>query len=134
MAKIASKPVRFKAPVSFGDDEYTAHLNQAEFVPTAPTSSWTDLDGKVTQFGGESGWQFTVAGAQDWETVNSLSKFLLEHDGEPVDVSIDLPGGQTAMATVTAAAVNIGGTINSPMAFSKTMPSSKPVLTATPTP
>lgn len=131
MAKITSKPVRFKAPVSVGDDEYTAHLNQAEFVSTAPTSSWTDLDGKVYPFGGESAWQLTWAGAQDWETVNSLSLFLYEHDGETVEVSIDLPGGKTATADVIVAATNIGGTINSPMAFSKTMPSSKPVLTDT---
>lgn len=130
MAKIAAKPVRFKAPVNIGEDEYTAHLNQAEFQPTAPTSSWTDLDGKVTQFGGESSWVLALAGAQDWETVNSLSQFLLEHDGEQITVSIDLPGGKTATGTVTAAAVTIGGQINQPMAFSKTMPAAGPPVVA----
>ena len=47
MAKIAAKPVLFKSPVSLGTDEYTAHLSRAEFVPTQPTASFTDLDGNA---------------------------------------------------------------------------------------
>jgi hypothetical protein len=117
MAKIAAKPVLFKAPVSLGADEYTAHLNQAQFDPTQPTSSWTDLDGKTTGFGGVSAWVLNLAGAQDWETVNSLSHFLIENEGEWVDVTIQVPGGTWA-APVMAAAVTIGGTINTPAAFS----------------
>ncbi|TFV82041.1 hypothetical protein E4V99_13995 [Microbacterium sp. dk485] len=120
MAKIAAKPVLFKAPVSVGDDEYTAHLNQAQFEPTQPTSTWTDLDGKSTNFGGDSSWTLQLAGAQDWETVNSLSHFLIEHEGEEIEVTIDVPGGTWA-GTVIAAAVTIGGTINTPAAFSKTL-------------
>lgn len=130
MAKIAAKPVKFKAPVSFGDDEYTAHLNQAQFDPTQPTSSWTDLDGKVTNFGGDSGWVLTLAGAQDWETVNSLSQFLNAHEGEEVEASITMPGGAIATGTVIAAAVTIGGTINTPMTFStKLQAQGAPVIT-----
>lgn len=130
MPKIAAKPVRFKAPVSIGSDEYTAHLSQAEFQPTQPTSSWTDLDGKVTNFGGESSWQLALAGAQDWETVNSLSQYLNAHEGEEITVTIELPGGATATGTVIAAAVNIGGTINQPMLFSKTLAAQgAPVIT-----
>lgn len=121
MAKIAAKPVRFKAPVSVGTDEYTAHLSQAEFVPTQPTSSWTDLDGKVTQFGGESAWQLQLAGAQDWVTVDALTQYMLAHEGEEVEVTVGLPGGGTAVGTVVMAAPNIGGTINSPMLFNKTL-------------
>ena len=66
MAKIAAKPVMFKGQASVGTDEYTAHLSQAQFTPNQPTSSFTDLAGDVTNFGGKSGWQLTLAGAQDW--------------------------------------------------------------------
>lgn len=118
MAKIVAKPVLFKAPVSVGTDEYTAHLNRAEFVPTQPTASWTDLDGTTTNFGGKSAWALELEGAQDWETVNSLSSFLNSHDGEEVDVSFEF-GGQEHSATVIAAAVNIGGVINTPAVFKK---------------
>lgn len=120
MAKIAAKPVLFKAPVSIGADEYTAHMNRAEFVPTQPTSSWTDLDGKVTNFGGDSGWVFEAAGIQDWETVNALSAYLNAHEGEEITVSFDVPGG-TWEGTIIAAAVNIGGTINTPAQWTKQM-------------
>lgn len=129
MAKIAAKPVLFKAPVSFGTDEYSAHLNRAEFVPTQPTASYTDLDGKVTNFGGDSGWVLEIGGCQDWETVNSLSQYLNEHEGEEIDVSFPFAGA-THEATVIAAAVNIGGTINTPAQFSKTLQvQGKPVST-----
>lgn len=119
--KIAAKPVLFKAPVSVGADEYTAHLSQAQFEPTQPTASWTDLDGKVTNFGGASGWVCILGGAQDWETVNSLSAFLNAHEGEEIEVTIGAPGGGSHTGTVIAAAVTIGGVINTPATFNKTL-------------
>lgn len=131
MAKIAAKPVLFKAPVSVGTDEYTAHLNRAEFVPTQPTASWTDLDGVATNFGGNSSWVLELAGCQDWETVNSLSQYLNSHEGEEITVSFPFAGA-THSATVIAAAVSIGGTINEPAVWSKTLqvqgkPTSTPI-------
>lgn len=120
MAKIAAVPVLFKAPVSIGSDEYTAHLNQAQWDPTQPTSSWTDLDGKTTNFGGSSGWVLTLAGAQDWATVNSLSHFLIANEGEEITVTFEVPGG-TWTGVAIAAAVTIGGNINTPAAFTKAL-------------
>lgn len=132
MAKIAAKPVLFKAPVSLGSDEYTAHLNQAQFDPTQPTSTWTDLDGLTTNFGGDSAWVFNIGGAQDWETVNSLSHYLNSHEGDDITVTVTVPGG-TWEATVIGAAVTIGGVINTPAAFTKALQvKGKPEFTATP--
>lgn len=130
MAKITAKPVLFKAPISVGTDEYTAHLNQCELVPTQPTASFTDLDGKTTNFGGTSAWVLNLAGCQDYETVNGLSAYLLEHDGE--DMTVTFPyAGQDWTVTAIAAAVNIGGIINTPALFSASLqvkgtPSSTP--------
>nr|WP_274637073.1 hypothetical protein [Microbacterium bovistercoris] len=130
MPAIAAKPVLFKGTTSIGADEYTAHLSQAEFQSTQPTASWTDIAGETTNFGGVSAWVLALAGAQDWETLNSLSSFLNAHDGETVNVTVTLPGGATASADVVAAAVNIGGTTNSPMTFTKTMQvQGKPTIT-----
>lgn len=131
MAKIAAKPVLFKAPVSVGTDEYTAHLNRAEFVPTQPTASWTDLDGVATNFGGDSSWVLELGGCQDWETVNSLSQYLNANEGAEITVSFPFAGA-THSATVIAAAVAIGGTINEPAVWSKTLqvqgkPTSTPI-------
>ena len=44
MPKIAAKPVLFKAPVSIGTDEYTAHLSQCQHVPTQPTASLSEVE------------------------------------------------------------------------------------------
>lgn len=128
MAKIAAKPVLFKAPVSIGDDEYTAHLNQCEAVPSQPTSSFTDLDGLTTPFGGLSTWVLNMAGAQDYETVNGLSGFLLDHEGEEITVTFPWAGNDWTV-TAIAAAVNVGGTINTPALFSGSLQCSKPVRT-----
>lgn len=120
MAKIAATPVLFKAPVSFGTDEYTAHLNKAEFVPTQPTSSVTDLDGKVTNFGGISSWILDLAGFQDWSSANTLAAYLTAHEGEEIEVTVGPdPTGATHTGTVVGAAVNKGGTINTPAQWAK---------------
>lgn len=128
MTKIAAKPVLFKAPVSIGSDEYTAHLSQCEWVPTQPTASFVDLDGKTTPFAGDSSWVLNLAGVQDWETLNSLSAFLNAHEGEEITVTTQVTGG-TWTGVAIAAAVNIGGTINSPALWSKTLQSHKPTFT-----
>ena len=121
MAKIAAKPVLFKAPVSFGTDEYTAHLSRAEFVPTQPTAAFTDLDGVTHNLGGTSAWVFEIAGVQDYETLNSLSRFLRDHEGEEIDVSFPF-GGEQHEATVVAGAVSIGGVTNTPALFARALP------------
>lgn len=127
--KVPAKPVLFKAPVSIGESEYTAHLSQCEAVPTQPTQSWTDLDGKQTNFGGESGWVLNLAGAQDYTTAEALAAFLLDHEGQEIEVTFPF-SGQDWTVTAIAGAVAIGGTINTPATFSKSLPCSKPTRSA----
>lgn len=135
MAKIAATPVLFKAPVSLGTDEYTAHLNKAEFVPTQPTASVTDLDGKVTNFGGKSGWILDMAGFQDWSSANTLAAYLTAHEGEEIDVTVGPDAsGATHAGKVIAAAVNKGGTINTPAQWAKQLPCNGDVITTYPEP
>jgi hypothetical protein len=119
----------FLAKFSVGDDEYTAHVSQAEWAPSQPTASVTDISGKVTNFGGKSGYVLNLAGFQDWATANSLSAYLTAHDGETASVTLEVPGGSWA-GTVTLAATTIGGTSNSPAVFSVALQTSgKPVFT-----
>lgn len=132
MAKIAAKPVLFKAPVSIGTDEYTAHLSQCEVQPTQPTASFTDLDGVTTNMGGKSGYVLALAGAQDYETVNGLSLYLFEHDGEDITVTFEF-GDKEWTVNAIAAAVTIGGTTNTPALFSTTLQvKGTPTFTALP--
>lgn len=117
MTFINAAPFMFQLTFSIGSDEYTAHLSQAEFTPTQPTASFTDISGKVTNFGGKSGWVLNLAGVQDWETANSLSSFLTTNDGDDADVTLEVPGGSWD-ATVVCAATAIGGSSGSPASFS----------------
>ncbi|NLA34671.1 MAG: hypothetical protein GX868_03165 [Actinobacteria bacterium] len=134
MPEIASKPYLTLAGTKFGDDGFTGHVTQFEFQPTQPTSSVTDISGKVTNFGGVSGYQLALGLLQDWATAGSLSSYLVENDGEDVEASITVPGG-TWSATVVAAAPHIGGTGNMPAVSSlRLQVKGKPSFTAAPVP
>lgn len=129
MAIITSKPHMFTASFSIGTDEYTAHVSQAEWTPSQPTATVTDISGTVYNFGGKSGYVLNLTGFQDWETANSLSSFLTENDGETAAVTLEVPGGSWA-GTVVLAATTIGGTANSPAVFSVALQTAgKPVFT-----
>lgn len=130
MAVISSKPFNFRATFTVGTDEYTAHVSKAEWAPSQPTSSWTDLSGTVYNFGGKSAWVLNLDGAQDWVTANALSAFLTTNDGEELDVELTVPGGTWA-GKVIGAATTIGGTVNSPAVFSVALQTiGTPVFTA----
>ncbi|MDT0142793.1 hypothetical protein [Microbacterium sp. PRC9] len=117
MAIINAQPYLFKATFKVGADEYTAHVNKAEWAPTQPTASVTDISGKVTSFGGSSAWVLNLDGFQDWATANSLTSFLTTNEGVQASVNLTVPGGSWT-GTVVLAATTIGGTINTPAVFS----------------
>ncbi|NYE20513.1 hypothetical protein [Microbacterium immunditiarum] len=119
MPEIAANPHLFKATFTLGEDSFTAHLSKAEYVPTQPTGQYVDLSGKAVNFGGESSWILDLAGCQDWSTANSLSAYLDAHEGEEVEATITEPSGATHVGTVVCAAVNKGGTANSPALWAK---------------
>lgn len=134
MPEIAAKPYLTLASTTFGADAFSGHVTQFEFQPTQPTSSVTDITGKVTNFGGVSGYQLALGLLQDWATTGSLSSYLVEHDGEDVEASITVPGG-TWSATVVAAAPHIGGTGNMPAVSSlRLQVKGKPAFASTPAP
>lgn len=134
MPPITAKPYLTLSSALVGTDDYTAHISAFEFQPNQPTSSVTDIAGTVTNFGGKSGYALAIGLFQDWETANSLSLYLFDHDGEDMATSITVPGGTWA-ATVVAAAPHIGGTGNQPATSSLTLQvKGKPVFTPTPAP
>lgn len=132
MADITATPfLTLFSSVGFGDtDTYGAHISQFEFQPNQPTSSVTAINGVTTNFGGKSSYVLALGLFQDWATTNSLSSYLVTHDGEDIDVSIVVPGG-TWTATVVGAAPHIGGTANQPAVSQLTLQvKGKPVFTA----
>lgn len=130
----ASPYLTLASGASFGDDDYHGHLSQFEFQPNQPRTSVTDISGKITNFGGKSGYVLALSIFQDWATANSLSAYLFEHDGEDVTASIQVPGG-TWSATVVCAAPHIGGTGNQPAVSKLSLQvKGKPTFTPDPDP
>lgn len=125
---VDSKPYLHKATFTVGSEEYTAHVDTTEFVPSQPQSEWVDVGGMARQFAGSSSWKFNMAGVQDWETANSLVRFMLANAGEEVDVEFTLPGGGIAAGTVIAAAPKIGGKINTLADFNLSLACAEPPI------
>lgn len=136
MVQRAVKPfVMRDVDLVFGVDNYEAHVSQCEYVPTTPSLTWTGLANNTVSANGTATWGLTIAGAQDWETAESLSQFLHDHEGETVPVTLTpADGSGTFESTVTISPANIGGTAAAFAVFTVTLGSTKPEFTPAGTP
>lgn len=131
MVAIAVKPFVLRdVNLVFGTDNYEAHVSQCEYVPTTPQLTWTGLANNTVSASGTATWVLTLAGAQDWETANSLSQYLHEHEGETITVTLTpADGSGTFTSEVTVSPANIGGTAAAFSVFTVSMGSTKPTFT-----
>jgi hypothetical protein len=115
MPVIAVSPFVLKdVTLKIDSDNYEAHVSQVEFVPTTNIVTWKGLTpSSVFSDSGAPTWVCTLAYAQDWETVDSLSQYLMDHAGERVEAVFEpVAGGTGFNATVIIAPGNIGGTVD----------------------
>lgn len=131
MVAVAVKPFVLRdVDLVFGTDNYEAHVSQCEYVPTTPQLTWTGLANNTVGASGASTWVLTLSGAQDWETANSLSQYLHDHEGESIEVTLTPKSGAgTFTSTVVVAPANIGGTAGAFSVFTVSMGSTKPDFT-----
>jgi hypothetical protein len=103
-----------QAGLPSGAGDYEAHVSQAQFDPNTPSAVFKGLKpGGSKTFPGDPSWTCTLAYAQDWETPNSLSRFLFEHQGERIPCVFEpVKGGQGFEATLIISAGAIGGTVD----------------------
>lgn len=94
--------------------EFEKHVSQVEFTPTSSVQTWKGLSpAAVFSAGTSATWTATLAYAQDWETTNSLSKFLYEHEGESLECLFEpKSGGAGWEATLIITPGAIGGTVD----------------------
>lgn len=131
MATIALNPLALKDVVmSLGTDDYVKHVNGVTFTPTSSSYSWTGLDGTTYTDTTPATWVCALAYMQDWETVNSLSQYLLEHEGETVTATFKPRSGSgpsfTSTLTITPGA--IGGQVGAYATATASLGCTKPVL------
>lgn len=114
-------------------DNYEQHVSGVSFVPSpASPAVWTGLGGNThTATSGAAPWTCQLNYVQDWETDDSLSRYLHEHAGERVPVSFTpLAGGDTFYATITLVPGAIGGEGQAYATTSVTCGSTRPTTTA----
>jgi hypothetical protein len=92
-------------------DNYEGHTSAVEFVPTASTVVWNGLTPAASFTDvATATWVCNVALAQDWETTDSLSRYLFENEGEAVEVEFEpVSGGTGFEATIVITPGSIGG-------------------------
>lgn len=132
MASIAVVPLVLKdVTLTIGSNGYEKHVSSVTFTPKSSTISWQGLspDSKFTDVTSAE-WTCVLEYAQDWDTTDSLSRFLFENEGETEAVVFKPRSGGTpsfgANLTITPGA--IGGKVNAFATTSVTLGSDKPVL------
>lgn len=115
MVDIAVKPIVLKdCLLTIDVDNYQAHVSQVQFSPTSQTQTWQGLtpDATFTDVS-QATWALTLAYAQDWETVNSLSLYLFNNEGATKPVIFEpKAGGPSWGADIVITPGAIGGTVN----------------------
>jgi len=117
-------------------DNYEAHVSQVEFVPSSSVVRFKGLTPASNHaFGTTAEWVANLAYAQDWNTADSLSEYLHEHEGESIEVEfVPVSGGRPITATLIVTPGAIGGSVDAVAVASVSLASTKPVLGAIPTP
>lgn len=113
MPAIAVQPIILNdVTLTVGTDSYEAHVSQVQMDPTSQTVRWRGMTPtSVHSFGTTAEWAATLTYAQDWETTNSLSNYLYDHEGETIPVTFAPKAGGTAWdASLIIAPGSIGGT------------------------
>jgi hypothetical protein len=115
MTVIGIQPFVMKdCTLKIDSDNYEANVSQVEFVPSTSQVTWKGLTPTaVFTDSGAPTWVCTLAYAQDWESTDSLSQYLMDHANEKVTAVFEPKvGGASFTADVIIAPGNIGGTVD----------------------
>lgn len=95
-----------------GTDNYEKAVSSVKFTPQSGVLTWKGLtpDSVYTDTSAPQ-WQCTIAFAQDWSTVNSLSQYLLTNAGQQKTVVFKPKGATTGSPIFTATVVIVPGAI-----------------------
>ena len=89
MADIAVKPVLMRnAVLRIVADNHQFACSAIALVPASQPVVFTGLGGNSHTFPSTATWVCNLTYAQDWETPDSLTRFLHDHEGETVAAQI----------------------------------------------
>lgn len=98
--------------LTIGTNGYAGSVSSAALVPQTNIVTWKGMKpGKSYSFPTDPTWQLNLNFAQDWETANSLSLYLMDHAGELVEDCLLAPksGGQAFNVDLILVPGQIGG-------------------------
>lgn len=110
MADVTLAPILLNdVLLTIGANDYQGSVNTVEFVPSTNIATWAGMaPGASFSFPSRATWQANLGYAQDWETPNSLSQYLHDHEGETVDATFEPKKGGTGF---TAKLIIVPGSI-----------------------
>lgn len=133
MASIAITPLVLKdVTITLGANGYEKHVSSVTFNPKSSTIEWQGLTPTATFTDTTSQtWTVDLEYVQDWDTTNSLSKYLLANAGTSVTATFKpkQAGTPTFTSTVSLQSGQIGGKVNAYATTKVTLGSTVPVLT-----
>lgn len=115
MATIDVKPIVLRDCVlSVAADDYAKHVSGVTITPTTGSVTWNGLTPDAAfNFPTATTWAAQLDYAQDWETANSLSRYLFDHEGEQITMLFEpVAGGLGWEVDVVIAPGSIGGQVN----------------------
>lgn len=107
------------ARIGAADADYRKSFSKIEFTPSASSVTWTGLGGNTHTDNSTATWQANLTYVQDWDSADSFSRFLHDHEGETVPMVFGprTGSGPTFEANIVITPGAIGGTVN---AFAET--------------
>ena len=117
------------ADAATGDD-FRKHASGVTFTPTSSQQTWTGLGGNTHTDAAVPTWAVQIDYVQDWDSADSLSRFLFENSGETMEMEFRPRSGSgpSFTANVTIVPGAIGGQVNSYATTSVTLGCDTPVL------
>lgn len=116
MAVIVLDPIMMgNAKLTLGTNDYEGHVSSAAFMPgnNSPVVFKGLSQDSVHTFATKASWTLDLEYAQDWETANSLSLYLLANEGNTVTATFEpVDGGQGYTADVIITPGAIGGAVD----------------------
>lgn len=119
-----TSPYAMKAATLVVDgDDYSQAVSQAEFQPATSQGTFTSISGHTVTEASPATWTLALGLAQD-DNPAGLLRYLYDHEGEAVEVTLQpRDGGTVWAATVILTPGNIGGTAgNSPVTAQVNLP------------
>lgn len=115
MVQIAVKPIVLRdVLLSIAADDYEKHVSGVTITPTTGSVTWNGLSPDAAfNFPTSTTWAVQLDYAQDWDTANSLSRYLFDNEGEQVTMTFEpVKGGLGWEVEVSIAPGSIGGQVN----------------------